>query len=239
MALNQPKTQVTVLHSSDNHIDTLPTCEALGKLVDKANDLGVDLVLLAGDFFDNNRVDDEVVEITIQHLGRLEMPVVLLPGNHDQLDQYSVYNRAGFTDLPNNLHLLRSPEGETITFPDIMVRVWGRPTVDHTLSFHPLAMTPPRDGPWWHIGIVHGFFVPDGVENERSSPIMAHEIEDTDYDYIALGHSDVFEELSQGQVKAAFSGAPVLNQDGSKLGSVAVVKFDPSNGVNISKVSLL
>ena len=207
--------------------------------MDKANDLGVDLVLLAGDFFDNNRVDDEVVEITIQHLGRLKMPVVLLPGNHDQLDQYSVYNRTCFKDLPHNLHLLRSPEGETITFPDIMVRVWGRPTVDHTLSFHPLAMTPPREGPWWHIGIVHGFFVPDGVENERSSPIMAHEIEDTDYDYIALGHSDVFEELSQGQVKAAFSGAPVLNQDGSKLGSVAVVKFDPSNGVNISKVSLL
>jgi DNA repair exonuclease SbcCD nuclease subunit len=206
--------------------------------VDKVNELRVDLVLLAGDFFDNSRVDDDVVEATVVQLGRLEMPTVLLPGNHDQLDEVSVYHRDGFKELPPNLYLLRSPEGETVLFPDMKVSVWGRPTFDHEVNFRPLQGTPPRNGPWWHVGIAHGFYVPPGVVNDRSSPIFAYEIEATGYDYIALGHSDLFTDLSQTTVRAAYSGAPIVNTDGSQLGSVALVRLHPEEGVSIQRVPL-
>ena len=187
---NRPDTEVRILHTSDNHIDKISTCAALGKVVDKANELEVDLVILAGDFFDNARVKDDVVFETVRQLGRLDMPVVLLPGNHDQLDQYTIYDHPGFKDLPWQVNLLRNPEGETVLFHDLKVNVWGRPTYDHHMEFRPLQGAPPRNGPWWHVGIAHGFYVKPGEPIERSSPILAYEIEATGYDYVALGHSD-------------------------------------------------
>lgn len=233
---SRPDTQVRILHTSDNHVDGLSTCAALGKVVDKANKLEVDLVLLAGDFFDNSRLDDEVVWETIAQLRRLKMPAVLVPGNHDQLDAISIYHNAGFEDLPPNVHLIRRPEGETVLFPEMKVSVWGRPTYDHEMNFRPLQGSPPRDGPWWHIGVAHGFYVPPGEKADRSSPIFAFDIEATGYDYIALGHCDLFTDLSQATVRAAYSGAPILNMAGTQLGSVALVSFHPELGVQIQKV---
>ena len=234
-----PSTELTVLHTSDNHMDQMSTCNALAAVVDKANSLNVDLAIFAGDFFDNSRVANDVIKETIRQLGRFNMPVVLVPGNHDQLDSISVYHNQAFKDLPPNLHLFREREGESILFPELEVQVWGRPTYDHHIGFRPLESTPPRNGPWWHIGIVHGMYIPPGEENfDRSSPIYAKEIEDTGYDYIALGHSDIFEELTQGTVKAAYSGAPIESTDGKVLGSVAIVHFHPKDGIDIKKVPL-
>ena len=233
---NRPDTEVRILHTSDNHIDQLSTCAALGKVVDRANQLKVDLVLLAGDFFDNSRVGDDIVLETIAQLSRLEMDVVLVPGNHDQLDVVSIYNNAGFKDLPGNVHLIRKPEGETLLFPEMKVSVWGRPTYDHEMSFRPLQGSPPRDGLLWHIGVAHGWYVPPGEACDRSSPIFSYEIEATGYDYVALGHSDIFTDLSQGTVRAAYSGAPILDSAGTQLGSVALINLHPELGVQIEKV---
>jgi DNA repair exonuclease SbcCD nuclease subunit len=233
---NRPDTEIRILHTSDNHIDGLSTCAALGKVVDKANELKVDLVLLAGDFFDNSRVEDKVVWETIAQLRRLEMQVVLVPGNHDQLDSVSVYHNAGFMDLPNNVHLIRRQEGETVLFPDLKVSVWGRPTYDHEMNFRPLQGSPPRNGPWWHIGVAHGWYVPPGEICDRSSPIFSYDIEATGYDYVALGHSDLFSDLSQATVRAAYSGAPILNSSGTELGSVALINLHPELGVHIQQV---
>ena len=235
-----PSIELTILHTSDNHMDQLSTCDALGVVVNKANELKVDLVLFAGDFFDNSRVDNDVIIETIRQLSRFKMPVVLVPGNHDQLDSVSVYHNKAFQNLPSNLHIIRKEEGESLLFPGIGVKVWGKPTYDHHIGFRPLETTPRRNGPWWHIGVAHGFYVPEGEENfERSSPIYAKEIEDTGYDYIALGHSDLFEELTHGNVKAAYSGAPIESTDGKILGSVAIVHFHPDDGIDIKKISLV
>jgi len=233
---DRPNTEVKILHTSDNHIDRPSTCAALGKVVNKANELKVDLVLLAGDFFDNSRVQDEIVLETIAQLRRLEMPAVLVPGNHDQLDEISVYHNPGFQDLPANVHLIRKQEGQTVLFPEMKVSVWGRPTYDHEMDFRPLQGSPPRNGAWWHIGVAHGWYVAPGEECDRSSPIFSYDIEATGYDYVALGHSDLFKDLSQATVPAAYSGAPILNSAGTELGSVALVKLHPELGVQIQTV---
>ena len=235
---SRPSKEVRVLHTSDNHITELSSCEALGVLVDKANELKVDLVLLAGDFFDNSRLAGEVVLETIAQLSRLEMPTVLLPGNHDQLDADSIYHHSAFSHLPPDLHILRSQEGEGLLFHEMGVRVWGRPTYYHDMSFRPLSEPPPREGPYWHIGIAHGLYVPPGEYTGGSSPIFAHEIEATGYDYVALGHVDGYKDISQGTVRAAYSGAPVRALDGSRLGHVALVNLHPESGVQIEKVPL-
>src|ERR1700761_3903800 len=87
-----------LLHTSDVHVagDAL-SADGLDRVVTTALDLDVDLVVIAGDLFDNARVAAETVEATIAQLGRLTMPVVVIPGNHDCVDERSIYLRADLT----------------------------------------------------------------------------------------------------------------------------------------------
>ena len=58
--------------------------------------LGADAVLLVGDVFDNARVGDDVLQFFVDQVQRLHVPTVVLPGNHDLLDETSVYYRGPF-----------------------------------------------------------------------------------------------------------------------------------------------
>ena len=42
-------------------------------------------MLLVGDIFDHNRIPTEVGQALVDELARLDVPVVVLPGNHDCL----------------------------------------------------------------------------------------------------------------------------------------------------------
>jgi hypothetical protein len=53
----------------------------------------VDLVLIAGDLFDHNRVPDELVAFVQAELALLRQPVVILPGNHDALYANALHDR--------------------------------------------------------------------------------------------------------------------------------------------------
>ena len=48
------------------------------------------LLLIAGDLFDNNRVPDDDFDFVRDQLARLSCPVLVLPGNHDVHDHYSI-----------------------------------------------------------------------------------------------------------------------------------------------------
>ena len=89
-----------LLHSSDLHIGadgegsfTRRWGRGIGDVVRRER---VDAVLLAGDTYDSNRVPAEVVEQTVEWFESLDVPVVILPGNHDCYDQRSAYLRPSF-----------------------------------------------------------------------------------------------------------------------------------------------
>ena len=76
----------------------------------------------------------------------------------------------------------------------------------------------------WLVAMAHGHFhYPDDTE-ERSSPIRPHEIAAAACDYIALGHWERFEDVSQNGVTAYYSGSP-LGASGAR-GQVAVNVID-------------
>ena len=57
--------------------------------------------------------------------------------------------------------------------------------------------------------MAHGHYhYPDDTE-ERSSPIRPHEIAEAGCDYVALGHWERFEDVSQNSVTAFYSGSPM------------------------------
>ena len=131
--------------------------------------------------------------------------------------------------LPENLHLILEPEGKTIDFPDLATRVWGRALVEHTPDYRPMSGVPePAEGRW-NIALAHGFFMEEG-EIERSSPITPADIERSRYDYVALGHVHVLNDVSQGATRAFYCGTPgaALFEREFRMGALGKLRARPA-----------
>src|SRR5215210_6078594 len=128
---------VLVAHSSDIHVDDsygprLPGGDVLYPLrqvLRAAAAADADLVLLAGDVFEHNRLPAEVVEAAARLLGEAGRPVVMLPGNHDPLTPDSPYRR-GVAE-PDNVYVLGLSVGEQALFADWDLEIWGRAHQDY------------------------------------------------------------------------------------------------------------
>jgi DNA repair exonuclease SbcCD nuclease subunit len=203
-------------------------------LIDRAIADRVDLLLIAGDLFDHNRVAEETVAFADAELNRLRQPVVILPGNHDALDTGAIYDRCDIGAGASHVHVIRRLNGETIDIPELDVLVWGRAMEEHTPAFHPLDGIPGRDRRRWCLALAHGFFYEDRRQPERSSPVFADEIRHTGWDYVALGHQHVQSNVSQGPVTAYYSGAPVIEwSETQPEGSVLRVELSEQHGVRV------
>ena len=100
------------------------------------------MLLIVGDLFDSARVSEAGLAFAIGTIGRAQMPVVMIPGNHDAHDERSIYAGLAPAALPPNLHLILEPEGRAIEFPELAARIWGRALVEHTPEYRPLGGVP-------------------------------------------------------------------------------------------------
>ena len=134
--------KLRLIHTSDTHLgDPMghPRAdEVLSSVVDAVERLHADVLLLAGDVFDNERVSDDVVGRFVAEMARTEAQVIVLPGNHDLAHATSVYRRSPFDEAPPNLQVLSDPHGETLAFPELGLELWGRAMLSHTPHFRPL-----------------------------------------------------------------------------------------------------
>lgn len=166
------------------------------------------LMLIAGDLFDSNRAEEETVLWSMDVLSALPFPVFMIPGNHDCMQADGIFGRYDFNAI-ENLQILSDPEGETAWAEELGVAVWGKGMEAHTPEYRPLGDCPERpDGCRWYLGMGHGFFVADGEDSDRSSPIAMHEIAASPCDYLALGHHHAAMELVTETTLAAYSGSP-------------------------------
>jgi predicted phosphodiesterase len=167
-----------------------------------------DIMLLAGDLFDSNSTNKETVEWAMETLGRQPFPIVMIPGNHDCLEENAIFTHYDFNGIPN-VTILTSPDGTVADLPDLGVRVWGKGMVEHTPAYRPLGGCPARPANCrWYLGLGHGLFVPHGGRTDRSSPIHMSEIEESPFDYIALGHHHAALEVITERAIAVYSGSP-------------------------------
>ena len=236
------KKKIRLIHTSDIHLgDPVghPVAdEAFLAVMEAVPKLAGDVLLLVGDIFDNGRVGDDVLELFLEHVGRVETPTVLLPGNHDLYGGDSIYLREPFQHQPANLHVFSQPQGETISFPELTLDMWGRAMHLHTPDFRPLAGMPPAGKGRWLVALAHGHFHYDNDLDQRSSPIYPQEVAEATCDYLALGHWDRHVDVSQGGVKAVYSGTPLGPSRKEPLGAVTVVDLDPGFGVQLSRAAL-
>jgi len=228
---------VRMLHTSDVHLTDNPTSTGgLIRAVDVALDRNVDLVLIAGDLFDHSRVGMATVGRAIEQLERLRQPAVVIPGNHDQVDEHSIYNQVDLESAGAHVTFVGEPDGRRVVFDSLRLSVWARGIEDHNPAHRPLDGYRPGHPSHWNVVLTHGHYVPGGEASDRSSQITEQEIGELGCDYLALGHWHRFLDVSAGGVPAFYCGAPSVSH--GDFASVSLVELNADKGVSVERVDI-
>ena len=222
---------LVVVHSSDLHIDGNQSEEfhPLCKVLEAARAVAADMLLLAGDIFEHNRLPLALLDRTARLLDDAGIPVVILPGNHDCLVPGSVYRRGGIGDVPN-VYVLGVSAGERLLFPEHDLEVWGRPHLDYA-NMSPLREPPPRAA-GRRIAMAHGHWLAGPIDLHRSWLIRDEEIAAAAADYVALGHWPQALAVGDGRTLAYYSGSPDLAR------TVNLVRLKGDGSVEVSRLPL-
>lgn len=225
-----PHVPLTLVHSSDLHLGTdgPRAHDSLEAVLAAAQRAAADILLLAGDVFDHNRVKLAMLDEVARKLGDARMEVVILPGNHDCLVPDSVYRRGGLSE-PGNVHVIGLDE-ETIAFPRLDFAVWGRAHRDYD-DMRPLDGSPARSA-LRQVVTAHGHWHGDGTAPGRSWLISNDELGGLDADYVALGHVDRHSLFETNGIPVSYSGSPDLAR------SVNVVRWSDGGAPHIERVPL-
>ncbi len=179
--------------------------EAIDRCVDLATSEDAAFILVAGDVFDANTVDDRTVIQACARFGRARMPVVAIPGNHDHGGPGSVWRRRSFLDnKPSNFTVLEGRDpvlvGGAVLLPAPLNHRQERgDTTSHWTPAFGRELAPNAV----RIGLAHGSV--QDFTGEAMNQIDPQRAERADLDYLALGDWHGAREVGR---RAWYAGTP-------------------------------
>ena len=235
-----------------------------GQFLDLVRDTRPDAVLIAGDVFDRAMPPADAVELLDEILHRLirglGVPVVMIPGNHDDARRLAFGARllAG-----GGLHIADTPLGRAWEFADahgnvsvvgagyasplMLAQRLGEGTVvaDHDAGFGLLApllhgLCPPGQR---RVLVAHAF-VAGGAESESERGLAVGGTGQigaarfAGFHYVALGHLHRPQSLAEGRLR--YSGSPLAysSSEAGQEKSVTLVEVDAAGGVATTALPL-
>lgn len=98
--------------------------DAVRSALRQAREAGAEFVLGAGDIFDANALRSTYVMGALDAMREAELPVYLLPGNHDLLEAGTIYRSSRFVrNKPDNVHVIDSTEPITVAASTMLIGV--------------------------------------------------------------------------------------------------------------------
>lgn len=223
-----------ILHTSDFHIGNHDSEDRriLTRTIGLAAEHRANLLIIAGDLFDHNRVGEDLVLHVADALEAAPCPVFIIAGNHDCLTARSVFYRFGVWRESRNIRIFRGADGETVHQPHLGAVLWGKSIDYDDRDVNPLeGMPAPEPNGNWNIAIAHGYYVGDNPVLFPSYHINEEEITGLNWDYIALGHVPTFKHLNSDPM-TYYSGSPSLTK------TAALVDMDEATGVVVRRCEL-
>lgn len=143
----------------------------------------VDLFLICGDLFDDECVTKDTCLAMCKEMASVpSCSFVITPGNHDPYRDNSPYKLVSF---PENVYIFSSPDITKIEVAGTNAVVYGSAYLSDTKDAYSMATAPIIDKTKINILMHHGDV--DAVSSPYS-PISLHQIEESGFDYVALGH---------------------------------------------------
>lgn len=179
--------------------------QAFHEAVDRLIQLKPDLVVIAGDIFDSVRPSNSVLAFAFKELRRLaesiKVPVVIIAGNHDTPKRI---------DSGSPLKILKEIEGiyvadagiEKFSFPDINTSVTCIP---HSALIEKQNKIPGADDRFdYNILLLHAQIGEEWISDFGGADFSLKQIVAGEWDYIALGHVHVNQDLA---INASYAGS--------------------------------
>ncbi|SUY46707.1 putative metallophosphoesterase MppE [Clostridium putrefaciens] len=237
---------IKILHCSDLHFDTPfseldkdfaekrreDLRETFGNIVNLAKKENVDILLICGDLFDNQRVMRTTLDYIRTKLEDIpEIRVFIAPGNHDPYNDKTFYTMINW---PLNVHIFKS-NMEAVYIENKNITVYGQGFSEYyeresfLKDFSSKFKINEK-----HINIMalHGEISDRGKINEYN-PITPYEIGESKMDYIALGHRHSFSGIKREKnTRYSYCGNPegrAFDEKGEKgvvLGSISKGNVD-------------
>lgn len=235
------KSSVRIIHISDIHLDS-PFAgldvresdvrrrehrEAFLAALERAKELGCELMLIAGDLFDCGYVTETTVSAVMSAIEKLPFPVVLSPGNHDPYTTNGIYARK---NLPENLFIFKREEMERIDFDSLGVSVHGYAFLSNRYFHDPFDSSYElREG---YINLLCAHTELDETI-PKFAPIKSSRFESSGFEYAALGHVHKHAEpVRAGRTTYVYGGfAFGRSFDELGFGRMLAVDIDRSAGV--------
>lgn len=199
------------------------------KLLDTAKNSNVDFVLVAGDLFDGNHVNRNLVNaVSSLFLELSPIPVYVLPGNHDPLTRDSLFNDPVWESL-KNVTIFRAPKPLDIE----NVSIYPCPITQKQSKEDPTQWIDIEDDNQINIGVAHGNLQVGFIE-DPNFPITPERSHVSGLDYLALGewHS-LFEHKDQdGVTRTLYPGTPETTKFGEdNSGQAVIVEIDAPQAI--------
>ncbi len=196
-----------------------------------ARDRAVDAFFVAGDLFEDNLVADALVEETLRIFADFpEIPIFLLPGNHDPASgPGAVWGRRQFRTgaLPPHVTLLLEPAACVLPGGHLLFASPLRQkvsTVDPSLCLRDLVRTQPA-ADRIKIGLTHGALAIPGKHQPHDFPIDPAAATRAGLDYLGIGHWHSWGLYDSGRL--VMPGTPEPDAfDQPNAGFVAYVEID-------------
>lgn len=203
---------IKVLHTGDVHLGY--DCEkddiekSFARIISICEDENVDVMLIAGDLFDNAGPDDELVDWVIDRFMQINRTMIMIsPGNHDYYIRGGCYDRIN-TACENVFIFDGEMDYYEINIGNDVARIYGAGFTDSICMNSLMKQRNIIDDDAINLGVFHGT-----VEGQQSknpyNPISLKQIEDNEFDYLALGHiHKQTEVLHRGYSTYAYCGCP-------------------------------
>lgn len=232
---------IVIAHASDVHVDNDYTARlfdgdgagGLRAVLTAAVAARADLLLLAGDTFDCHRLPDKILEHAADTMAAFDIPIVLLPGNHDPAVDEAVFHHRAFSNL-DRLHILGITHEDAVLFDELELEIWGQAHRDY-FDMDPLDRQRARTTRF-QVAMAHGHYMPEPDRSIAARPswlIGDDEIEATGADYVALGHWNRRMQVGAGKVAAWYSGSPDYAR------SINVVRLGEAGAVTVGREALV
>jgi exonuclease SbcD len=203
---------------------------AFVRLIDLTIAEKADLLILAGDTFENLDVSQNLLRFFINQIRRLEnIRAIVLPGARDPYQKGSFWEEWQVISPADNLFLLADTEKPYIEMAELSTTVYGYPIQPDSAQENPARKIKRFGKSQLHIGVIYGNLSGQASEEKNKYPFSREDLVACGFDYIALGGQENFFDFTSIGANAAYSGSPEkLSSESEKSGQCLIV--DIGNG---------
>lgn len=233
--------QIKILHCADLHFDTPfkeltkeisqnskeELLQVFKNIIDLTINEKVQVLLIAGDVFDNLTVNKNTLFFISNQLKRIEnVRVFISPGNHDPYTKNSYYNQFHWNE---NVKIFTS-KIEKIEYED--ANIYGYGFDDFYCKNSGIENIQIENKNKLNILVIHGTLDGGAIENSEYNPLSKKILKEKGFDYVALGHIHKLDYNQEENQNVVYPGSTVslgfdeLGKHGMIVGELEKEKID-------------